>query len=203
MNCEGELAYAALVHLGRSVENNKEGKKQSDKIRVADNTVISEINKQFQIGSDGTVGGSLEADNSLRDVQSMLLSAITYSVTGNNGIVNLASMGVNMNDDGTLSVDNSTLQSALSSNFSAVQNLMQNSSTGFAQNLDSVLQNINAPSTGILSIDSQSIQNASNGLTQQISDLQAAPVVQEANLTKAYSQVNTTLQELPLLFICA
>lgn len=199
MNCEGELAYAALVHLGRSVENNKEGKKQSDKIRVADNTVISEINKQFQIGSDGTVGGSLEADNSLRDVQSMLLSAITYSVTGNNGIVNLASMGVNMNDDGTLSVDNSTLQSALSSNFSAVQNLMQNSSTGFAQNLDSVLQNINAPSTGILSIDSQSIQNASNGLTQQISDLQAALVVQEANLTKVYSQVNTTLQELPLL----
>lgn len=199
MNCEGELAYAALVHLGRSVENNKEGKKQSDKIRVADNTVISEINKQFQIGSDGTVGGSLEADNSLRDVQSMLLSAITYSVTGNNGIVNLASMGVNMNNDGTLSVDNSTLQSALSSNFSAVQNLMQNSSTGFAQNLDSVLQNINAPSTGILSIDSQSIQNASNGLTQQISDLQAALVVQEANLTKVYSQVNTTLQELPLL----
>ena len=145
------------------------------------------------------MGGSLEADNSLRDVQSMLLSAITYSVTGNNGIVNLASMGVNMNDDGTLSVDNSTLQSALSSNFSAVQNLMQNSSTGFAQNLDSVLQNINAPSTGILSIDSQSIQNASNGLTQQISDLQAALVVQEANLTKVYSQVNTTLQELPLL----
>jgi flagellar hook-associated protein 2 len=199
LNCEGELAYAALVHLGRSVENNKEGKKQSDKICVADNTVISEINKQFQIGSDGTVGGSLEADNSLRDVQSMLLSAITYSVTGNNGIVNLASMGVNMNDDGTLSVDNSTPQSALSSNFSAVQNLMQNSSTGFAQNLDSVLQNINAPSTGILSIDSQSIQNASNGLTQQISDLQAALVVQEANLTKVYSQVNTTLQELPLL----
>ena len=163
------------------------------------NTVISEINKQFQIGSDGTVGGSLEADNSLRDVQSMLLGAISYSVTGNNGIVNLASMGVNMNDDGTLSVDNGTLQSALSSNFSAVQNLLQNSSTGLAQNLGNVVRNINAPSTGILSIDSQSIQSASNGLTQQINDLEASLLVQVANLTKTYSQVNTTLQELPLL----
>ena len=145
------------------------------------------------------MGGSLEADNSLRDVQSMLLGAITYSVTGNNGIVNLASMGVNMNDDGTLSVDSGTLQSALSSNFSAVQNLLQNTSTGLAQNLGDVVQNINAPSTGILSIDSQSIQSASNGLTQQINDLEASLLVQVANLTKVYSQVNTTLQELPLL----
>jgi flagellar hook-associated protein 2 len=86
--------------------------------------VIGEINKQFQLGSDGTVGGALEADNSLRDVQSMLLGAISYSVTGNNGIVNLASMGVNMNNDGTLSVDSGALSSALSSNFSAVQNLL-------------------------------------------------------------------------------
>ena len=88
------------------------------------NAVIGEINKQFQLGSDGTVGGALEADNSLRDVQSMLLGAISYSVTGNNGIVNLASMGVNMNNDGTLSVDSGALSSALSSNFSAVQNLL-------------------------------------------------------------------------------
>jgi flagellar hook-associated protein 2 len=161
--------------------------------------VITEINKQFQVASDGSGGGALEADNTLRDVQSMLLSAISYSVTGNNGIVNLASMGINMNDDGTLSVDNGALSSALSSNFSAVQNLLQNTTTGFAQNLDSVLQNINAPSVGILSIDSQSITSTSQGLTQQISDLQAALVVQEANLTTVYSQVNTTLQELPLL----
>jgi len=104
-----------------------------------------------------------------------------------------------MNDDGTLTVDNGALSSALSSNFSAVQNLMQNVTSGFAQNLDSVIQTINAPNTGILSIDSQSITNTSNDLTQQINDLQAALATQEANLTTVYSQVNTTLQELPLL----
>jgi hypothetical protein len=37
------------------------------------------------------------------------------------------------------------------------------------------------------------------GLTQQINDLEASLLVQVANLTKVYSQVNTTLQELPLL----
>jgi len=163
------------------------------------NTLITEVNNQFNVASDGSGGGVLEADNSLRDVQSMLLSAISYSVAGNNGMVNLASIGVNMNDDGTLTVDNSALSSALSSNYSAVQNLLQNATTGFAQNLGSVIQAINAPGTGILSIDSQSITSTSQGLTQQISDLQAALATQEANLTQVYSQVNATLQELPLL----
>ncbi len=163
------------------------------------NTVITEINNQFKVASDGSGGGALEADNTLQQAQSMLLSAISYSVSGNNGMVNLASIGVNMNDDGTLTVDNGALSSALASNFSAVQNLMQNATGGFAQNLDSVIQTINAPNTGILSLDSQSITNTSQGLTQQISDLQAALATQEANLTTVYSQVNATLQELPLL----
>jgi flagellar hook-associated protein 2 len=163
------------------------------------NTVIGEINTQFAVGSDGSGGGPLEADNTLRDVQSQLLGAISYSVSGNSGIVNLASLGVNLNNDGTLSVDSGTLGSALSSNFSAVQNFLQNSTTGFAQNLSNVLANVNEPATGLLSVDAQGITSTSQGITSQIADLQAALTVQQANLTKVYSQVNATLQELPML----
>ena len=71
----------------------------------------------------------LESDNSLQQVETMLLGAISYSVAGNSGMVNLASIGVNMNDDGTLTVDSGALSSALSSNYSAVQNLMQNATS--------------------------------------------------------------------------
>ena len=163
------------------------------------NTVVGEINAQFTVASDGSGGGPLEADNTLRDVQSQILGAISYSVSGNNGIVNLASLGVNLNNDGTLSVDNAALASTLSSNYSAVQNFLQNSTTGFAQNLSNVLSNVNSPATGLLSIDAQSITNTSQGITSQIADLQASLAVQQANLTKVYAQVNTTLQELPAL----
>ena len=163
------------------------------------NTVIGEINSQFNVASDGSGGGPLETDNSLRDVQAQLLGALSYSIPGNNGIVNLASIGVNFNNDGTLSVDSGKLTSALSSNFSAVQNLLQNSTNGFSQNLSTVLTNINGAGTGILSLDAQSVTSTSQSLTKQISDLQAALLVQQANLTTVYAQVNTTLQELPLL----
>jgi flagellar hook-associated protein 2 len=166
---------------------------------TAYNAVVTEINKQFNVAADGSGGGPLEADNSLRQVQSLLLSAISYSVAGNNGMVNLASIGVDLNNDGTLSVNNSTLSSALSSNFSAVQNLMQNSTTGFSHNLSQVVTLINAPGSGILSLDTQGITSISQGLTQQISTLQAALAVQEKSFTAIYAQVNATLQELPLL----
>ena len=166
---------------------------------TAYNTVINEINSQFTVGSDGSGGGPLEADNSLRDVQSQLLSGISYSITGNNGIVNLASIGVNMNNDGTLSVDNTALSAALTSNSSAVQNFLQNTSTGFAQNLSTVLSSVNSPGTGILAIDAQGISNTSQSLASQIADLQASLAVQQQNLTLVYSQVNVTLQQLPLL----
>jgi len=163
------------------------------------NTVITEINSQFNVASDGSGGGPLETDNSLRDVQAQLLGALSYSVPGNSGIVNLASIGVNFNNDGTLSVDSSALNSALSSNFSAVQNLLQNSTNGFSQNLSTVLSNINSPCNGILSLDLQSVTSTSQGITSQVADLQAALAVQQTNLTSVYSQVNATLQELPML----
>jgi flagellar hook-associated protein 2 len=166
---------------------------------TAFNTVSTEINNQFNVASDGSGGGVLESDNSLRDVQNQLLQAVSQSIGGNNGIVNLASIGVNLNNDGTLSVDNGALTTALSSNFSSVQNLLQNSTTGLSQNFSKVISNITSSTGGILTLDTQSITSTSQGLARQISDLQAALVVQEQNLTAVYAKVNATLQQLPLL----
>ena len=163
------------------------------------NTVVGDISSQFNVASNGTGGGPLEADNSLREVQSQLLGAVSYSISGNGGAVNLASIGVNLNDDGTLSVDNSALSTALSANYTGVQNLFQNATTGFSQNLNTVINNFTAPQTGILTLDAQSVTSTASGINQQIIDLQAALADQEQNLTSVYSKVNATLQELPLL----
>jgi flagellar hook-associated protein 2 len=163
------------------------------------NTAVQDINTQFQINPDGSGGGPLEADDSLRQAQAALLSAVSYSTSGNNGAVNLASIGVNLNDDGTLSVDSGALSSALSSNYSGVQSFLQSTSNGFAGNLSTALTGLTDPSTGVLGLDAQGITQSSQALGQQISDLQAALAIKQQNLTQVYSQVNATLQELPLL----
>jgi flagellar hook-associated protein 2 len=166
---------------------------------TAYNTVVTEINGQFKVAADGTGGGVLESDNTLREVQNSLLSAVSNSISGNNGIVNLASIGVNLQDDGTLSVDSGALASALSSNYASVQNLLQNSTTGLSQNFSQVISSITGPGNGLLTVDAASIASTTSGLTSQISDMQAALAAQELNLTSVYSTVNATLQELPLL----
>jgi flagellar hook-associated protein 2 len=165
---------------------------------TAYNTAITAINAQFAVGAGGSVQ-PLEADGSLRDVQQQLLSAITYSTAGTGGAVNLTSLGINTNNDGTLSVDSGALANAVSSNFSGVQSFFQAASTGFASNLSTVLNNLNGPGNGELTLDAQTYTQSSTALGTQISDLQAQLAVQTQNLTQVYAQVNTTLEELPLL----
>ena len=162
------------------------------------NTAITSINSQFQVNPDGSGAGPLEGDSSLRNVQSSLLAAVSYSVTGNGGPVNLTSLGINTNDNGTLSVDSGALSAALSSNFSGVQSFLQTASTGFTANLGTVLNNLAGPG-GVLALDAQGYASTTKDLSQQILDLQAALAVKTQNLTSVYAKVNNTLEELPLL----
>jgi flagellar hook-associated protein 2 len=163
------------------------------------NTALKDINAQFAVLSDGSGGGPLEADGSLREAQAALLSAVSYATPGNNGAVNLASIGVNLNNDGSLTTTASTLASALASNFSGVQNFLQATTTGFASNLSKILTNVTDSSAGTLGLDAKGISQSSQALSQQISDLQAALTTKRQGLTLLYAQVNVTLQELPLL----
>jgi flagellar hook-associated protein 2 len=163
------------------------------------NTAIKDVNAQFAVASDGSGGGPLEADGSLREAQAALLAAVTFSNTGNNSISNLESLGISLNNDGTLSVNQGTLTTNLSGNYSAVQNFLQSATNGFAANLDNVITNLTDPGSGTLGLDAKSIAQTSTDLSSQISDLQSALATKQASLILVYSQVNTTLEELPLL----
>jgi flagellar hook-associated protein 2 len=162
------------------------------------NKSIQDLTAQFAVGPDGSGAQPLESDGTVRDVQQQLLSAITYSVGGNNGFVNLASIGVNLNNDGTLSVDSSTLSNALSSHFGNVQALLQGTA-GVATYMSTVLNQITDPTQGTIALDLQGMNQTSQDLANQISDMQATLQSQQQFLTQQYSQVQVALQELPLI----
>jgi flagellar hook-associated protein 2 len=165
------------------------------------NSVVQAINSQYAVDSSSGQQGILASDSTLATLQSMLANDVNASTTGNNGIVNLASLGVNMNNDGTLSVDSGALNSALSSNYQNVISFFQNASnTGFAQSFNTDLgNNIVNPANGIIALDLNGISQTQQSLTQEISDFQANLAIQQQQLTTEYSQIDTTLQELPIL----
>ena len=163
------------------------------------NKVIGDLNAQFTIDPTTGQGGPLASDSSLSIVQSQILQAAAFSTTGNNGIVNLQSLGITLNNDGTLSVDSGTLDAALQTNFSAVQSFFQSAASGFGQNFDAQLNALTDPATGVIASDLLGVNQSQQSLTQQISDFQAQLTTQQQTLTAQYSQINSELELLPLM----
>jgi flagellar hook-associated protein 2 len=160
------------------------------------NTLIQAINSGIQVNSSTGVAGSLTGDPSVDLVQEQLLSALASGMSGNNGVVNLQSIGIDMQDDGTLSVDSTTLNDALQNNFSAVQNLFQ-STSGVGQTLQTTLTSLTNPTSGPLNVDMNAISSQVTDLNSQISDFQQQLQDTQTQLTAEYSTINTTLEQLP------
>jgi flagellar hook-associated protein 2 len=168
------------------------------------NTVINDINQQFTVNAATNSQGPLGSDTALRSLQSSLLNDITYSVSGNSGLVNLAALGINMNDDGTLTVGatpaGQTTGQVLAANPQAFLDFFQNAgSTGFANAFHSDLTNLTDPTIGVLNVDLAQNKVQQNNLSDTISDFEDRLTAEQAQLTNEFSQVNASLQSYPLL----
>ncbi|HMD96024.1 MAG TPA: flagellar filament capping protein FliD [Terriglobia bacterium] len=165
------------------------------------NAVVQAINTQFSYTAGASSQPPLFADSGLQQVQQTLNTDINTALTGNNGITNLESIGVSLQDDGTLQVNSATLSSALTNNFSAVQNLFQQTTgqKGFAVQLNSDLTNLTNTISGPLAIDLQGVNSSLTAVANEINDFQANITTQQQQLTTQFSQVNATLQQLPLI----
>jgi flagellar hook-associated protein 2 len=160
------------------------------------NTLIGAINSGIEYNSSTSTPGTLTGDTSVDYVQEQMLSAISSSMSGNNGAVNLQSIGIEMQDDGTLTVDSTTLNNALQNNFSAVQDLFQ-STSGVGQALQTSLNYLTDSVSGPLNVDMAGISSEVTDLNNQISDFQAQLQQTQTQLTTEYSTINTTLEQLP------
>ncbi|MFY9947847.1 MAG: flagellar filament capping protein FliD [Candidatus Sulfotelmatobacter sp.] len=178
------------------------------------NTVVSTINTQYVVDPTGaTPAPPLEADISLRAVQSNMLNDASYTVSvpgwpNTSGdaseTVNLASMGINMNTDGTLTVGSNaagqTFGEFLAANPAAVQSFFQNASgTGFANYFNSDLTNLTDPTSGPLNVDLAQNQAEDSDLTTTIANFETQLTTQTTALTAQYDSVNASLQAYPLL----
>jgi flagellar hook-associated protein 2 len=169
------------------------------------NTVVSTINSQYVVDPTGaTPAPPLESDISLRSLQTSILNDSSYAIGGNGGLVNLAALGINQNNDGTLTVGSNasgqTFAQVLAANPSAVLNFFQNSSgTGFANNFNTDLTNLTDPTSGPLNVDLAQNQSENSDLTTTIANFQAQLSTETAALTSQYDAVNASLQAYPLL----
>jgi flagellar hook-associated protein 2 len=174
------------------------------------NTVVGDLNSQFTVNPGTNQEGPVGADSSLRILQSSLLADITYATTDatsvSSGITNLASLGIDLNNDGTLTVNqvgtdtHPSFSDVLANNPAAVLNFFQNSnSSGFADNFNAALTNLTDPSVGVLNSDLAENQTEQSALTTEITGFQNQLAAQKTQLDQEFSQVNANLEEYPFL----
>jgi flagellar capping protein FliD len=170
--------------------------------------VIGSLNTQFTVDPTTNTEGPLGSDSTLRALQSSLLNDVTYSITGNSGLVNLASLGIDFNNDGTLTVNqvatdtHPSLSTVLATNPSAVQSFFQNvSGTGLANNFNNDLFNLTDQTNGIVNVDIAGNKAQQKALATQITNLQDRLTAQQKQLTLEYAQVNATLEAYPSLLL--
>jgi flagellar hook-associated protein 2 len=168
------------------------------------NTVIGDINAQYTYDGTQSSAPPLLGDSSLDLLQQQLLGSITTSISGNSGLVNLQSIGIQLQQDGTLKVvsttskDSMSLNDALLYNFSAVQNLFQSTSpSGVAQTLNTDLTSLTDAVNGPMNLAMTGINNQVTDLNNQISDFQAHLQDTQTQLMAQYSRINTMLEQLP------
>ena len=166
------------------------------------NKAISDLNTQFTFS--GTSEGVLAINSSVRSLQMTLEAAMSYTSTPASGttttVSNLSSLGISVNNDGTLTLNNASLTNALQNNFSDVQTFFQGAAlNGFANSLDQQLTTFISPAEGAFTLDLQSINTEERNLQTDINNFETNYITPlQTQLQSEYSQAEILLQQLPM-----
>jgi flagellar hook-associated protein 2 len=136
-------------------------------------------------------GGTLSVNSSVTDGT----TALTY--TPPSDVSGLSSLGISVNDDGTVSLDQATLNSELNSDYSGVVNFFQNSNS-WGTAFSNTLGNLGTSSvSGSLSLALSSDSSIESSLNANISREDALISTQQISLTLALTSANEILQAIP------
>jgi flagellar hook-associated protein 2 len=159
------------------------------------NAVMKDINTQEGKDANGNAE-PLFGNPALAQLQSQLSGALLGGAASG-AISNVMQLGINLNNDGTLSLNTDTLSAALNANFADVTGFLQNAG-GFGQTLGTTLNNLGTQSTqGLVYLAQQQNVAQEATLNKSISDEDARLAAQKIQLTSELNMANQILQSIP------
>jgi flagellar hook-associated protein 2 len=139
--------------------------------------------------------GAIQVTSSLLDPTSPTATTLNY--TNASDINNLTSLGISVNNDGSITFDAESLDSTLNSNYGGVVGFFQNAN-GWGQNFSSMLTDSGtAAGTGILALASSSNSSIESTLNADITREGSLISAQQASLTAELNSANEIMQQLP------
>jgi flagellar hook-associated protein 2 len=143
----------------------------------------------------GQVGasGRLTVNSNLSDVTSG--STLTYNNSGGD-IASLGGLGIEVNNDGTLSLNQATLTGVLNNDYSGMVAFFQNANS-WGQSFSRMLTNASSSSTGLIKSTLSANSRIESNLNADISREESIISAQQKSLTLEMNSVNEILTALP------
>lgn len=139
--------------------------------------------------------GALSVTSNLYDTTNSTTSTLAY--TNSSDINSLTSLGISVNNDGSLTYDATSLDSLLNTDYAGVTGFFQNADS-WGQNFSNMLANAgSSSSTGILALAASANSTTESTLNAEISKEQSYISAQQSSLTAELNEANETLQQLP------
>jgi flagellar hook-associated protein 2 len=137
--------------------------------------------------------GSLSSDSNLLSLEARVMGVLNTPPTGLTGAYSfLSQVGVAIQKDGTMSLDNSALTSALNSDFSGVANLFANNDQGYAYRMQNVAKDLLA-SNGLVDSRTTGLKASINTLKDQEDQVSNRLKLIETRYRAQFSALDTML----------
>jgi len=164
-------------------------------IGVTANVITNSTGSQLALVSNSAgASGALTVTSSITDTATS--AALNYN-DGGTDIAGLTSLGISVNNDGSLAFDANALDSLLNSDYAGVVGFFQNANS-WGQMFASMLNNAGTgSSTGILSLAQKSNSSTESSLNTEIAKEQSYIATQQTKLTAELNQANEIMQQLP------
>ena len=147
--------------------------------------------------TSGTNGenGALTVTSNIVDTTSPTTTALNYNSSSD--INSLTSLGISVNNDGSLTFDASALDAVLNSDYNSVVGFFQNANS-WGQTFTNMLTNAGtSSSTGILALAQRSNSSTESTLNAEISKENSLISAEQSSLTTELNNANEILEELP------
>jgi flagellar hook-associated protein 2 len=162
---------------------------------TAYNSVLSKINAAAGKGAQKAGNSALASDSTLRSITNRLSSTL-QTVTGTGKYSSLGSVGLSLQKDGTLALDQTKLKSALTDDPSAVSKLFAGDatgSTGVMSSLSKAIKTFNQTGTGLLVVHKKDLQTRATNMTDNINREQDRLDRYQTMLQKQFAAMDTAV----------
>lgn len=164
------------------------------------NGVVNSVHSLGGYGQTTASNPALQGDSSLRSVASRLSSVITEAV-GNGTFQSLGALGVNLANDGTLSLDQSKLTAALQKDPTAVSNVLAGTdgiggaagTDGIMDLLGKAVDALNDPKGGVIQSAHDSWDSRAKTLEDQVSKDNDRVTAYADSLRKTFTAMDTAV----------